>query len=124
VLPAVALLSGRQVTAELQCHAACHGTASLRLNQASSTAKLTRAPLAHGSFQITGTSPTAIHVTLSASGAAALARYPRVAVQLTLVVSAGRARPITLVSTLELTRKLLAPAHKSTRASVSTSRAA
>jgi hypothetical protein len=63
-------------------------------------------------------------MTLKPSALASLARTQRLAVQLTVVVSVGRGRPSTFVSTLELTRKLPAPQHKAASARVSAARRA
>jgi hypothetical protein len=121
VLPAVALLSGHQITTELRCHASCHGTASVHLLPASS-AKPPGALLTALTFKLHGSAVSTVHMTLRPSALALLAKTQRLAVQLTVVVSVGQGRPSTFVSTLELTRKLPAPQHKAASARVSAAR--
>jgi hypothetical protein len=104
-LPAVALLSGHQVTAELRCRASCHGTASLRLFPASA-AKPTGALLTQLGFTLHGSVLTSIHLTLKPSALALLAHSQRLAVQLTVVVAVAGGQPNSFVSVLELTRSL------------------
>jgi hypothetical protein len=57
-------------------------------------------------FRISGTSTTALHLTLSSAAHAKLARYKQIAVQLSVIATIGSARQSTYTSTLELTRKL------------------
>jgi hypothetical protein len=99
VLPALALISGNQLTTQLRCLHACHGTATLKLIGSG-------AALTHVTFKLTSTSTTTLHLALNSGGRAKLARYKQLAVQLTVVVTVGSGRPSTYVSVLELTRKL------------------
>jgi hypothetical protein len=104
MLPALALVSGKQVTTEVRCHASCHGTASLHLSGSSTT-------LAHVNFKVTGSSIATLHLTLSSAGSAKLAAVKQLTVQLTVVVTVGSGRPTTFTSSLELTHKLPATTH-------------
>ena len=109
LLPALALISGSQLTTELRCHARCHGTASLRLPGVTSGS-----PLAQLNFKLTNSSTATLHLTLSSAARAKLARYKQLAVQLTVVVTIGSGRPSKFTSSLELTRTLPGSGSKST----------
>jgi hypothetical protein len=117
ILPAVALLSGHQITAVLRCHASCHGTASVHLLPASS-GKPAGALLSQLSFSLHGSSVNTVHMTLKPAALAALAAKQTLAVQLTVIVSVGQGRSTTFVSALELSRTLPAPQHKAASAHV------
>jgi hypothetical protein len=109
VLPALALISGTELTTDLRCAARCHGTASLRLPG------VTRgSPLAQLSFKLTSSSTATLHLTLSSAARTKLAHLKQLAVQLTVVVTVGSGRPNTFTSSLELTRTLPRFSSKST----------
>ncbi len=118
VVPAVALLSGRHINAQFQCHAACHGTVSLHF-MASGSAKSAGALLAKLSFSLRNKAISTLVINPTASVLAKLAHAQTLAVQLTVTVAAGHGQATTIVSPLELTRKLpkTAPKTKSALAS-------
>lgn len=111
MIPAVALLSGHHINAEFQCHAACHGTVSLRF-MATGTSTATGAPLAKLSFSLHNKSVSTLVINPTAGALAKLAHSQALAVQLTVSVAAGHAKATTIVSSLELTRKLPATSNK------------
>jgi hypothetical protein len=118
ILPAVALLSGHQITAVLRCHASCHGTAAVHLLPASSS-KPAGALLSQLTFTLHGSAVSTVHMTLARSALATLAAKQSLTVQLTVIVTVGQGHPTTFVSALELSRTIPAPQHKAASAQVS-----
>lgn len=118
-IPAVALLSGHHINAEFQCHSTtCHGTLSLHF-MATGSAKSSGALLAKLSFKLNKKTVSTLVINPTAGALATLAHSQALSVQLTVTVAAGHASATTIVSTLELTRKLPAPAHKTKSARAS-----
>jgi hypothetical protein len=118
VIPAVALLSGHHINAQFQCHSACHGTVSLHF-MATGSAKSTGALLAKLSFTLRKKAVSTLVINPAAGALAKLAHSQALMVQLTVTVAAGHAQATTIVSPLELTRKLPATAHKTKSARAS-----
>jgi hypothetical protein len=94
-----ALIAGNKLTMEIACTTACHGSGSLRSSAGSHTL------LAKFGFTLAAKGVKQVTATLTAKGRKLLAGKKRLIVQATIALSAGKGRPVTFVSAVEMTRE-------------------